>query len=225
MRYLIFISLLLLLPIQAQARCNTTDCWKIWVMASWDRTVDADGTHNGIPVNETYPGKCSAIRDLHNIGSTILDGTVNLEIWECEYDDANYNLVKSDPAFTLITADQFGDTSTCSDPAYDTQVDCEDLDYVCSSGLPAHNSQTKCENAGFEWEGTVRGTWEVSEDWVETFKPRSQPMEVADFIEFRNAMYAGGFDVSGADSCIGDEVNGRTRMEVIDDMVVCLDGL
>ena len=241
-RLLTLISLLILMPISAQARCTTIDCWQMQIFGYWEPSATAD---NDISVNQRYPMRCGAMRDLHNIGATILDGTINMEIWECDTDTATKDLIDADPDFMILSGDQMQDTSSCSDTVSANEPDCAAASY-CSG--PNGDASNKCTGENEYWdvdldlcigpllhdEPTCETTenaswiayyWTESQEWVETLRPRSEPITSPEFSAVRNFMVRQGFDEAGSDACIGQNADGRTRQEILDQFLVCLGAL
>lgn len=112
MRYLIFISLMLLVPLQVQAACTTENCWRMHIFGFWNTTTVGGAVRNKIAITDEYEMKCSALRDLTNIGATILDGTINIEIWDCETDDATKQLIEADADYLILFGDQMNANNT-----------------------------------------------------------------------------------------------------------------
>lgn len=105
----LIVAAMLILPLQANAACMEPGCWKIEVLAFWTQSTENGTIMNSIPVNKEYPGRCKVMRDLTNIGSTILDGTINAEILQCWYNDATMQLIDADPDYLIVTGDQYQD--------------------------------------------------------------------------------------------------------------------
>lgn len=227
------ISLLLLL---APASAYAQD-WKIWVFAHWERTDNGDGTfHNEISVSDAYPSECGVIRSIDNVGTTLLDGTINAEVYECLVDTATKDLIDADADYMLLFGDEYGDTSTCSDPTYTTQVDCETNHSYCSNNDPQDNNPTKCGSAvcyvdsfgndvPCEWITEPRGFWTVSEGWAESLRPKSDEITSPEFTAVRNYMTRQGWNENGVDSCIGQQANGRSRWQIMEEALACIDAL
>jgi hypothetical protein len=102
----LLIAAMLFVPVTAQAACNEVGCWQIEVLAFWTQSTINGTTRNHISVNETYPGKCVVMRDLTNVGHTILDGVINAEIFECWYNDATKDLIDADSNYLIVTGSQ-----------------------------------------------------------------------------------------------------------------------
>lgn len=89
-----------------RAACVTENCWRLQIFGYWTQTVDSTGTRNSITLTDRYAMRCQAKRNLSNIGAIILDGSKNIDIWECDTDDATKLLIDADADFLILSGDQ-----------------------------------------------------------------------------------------------------------------------